>query len=331
MDIAKLKAEFLYHYHRAHGTPWRSRLFGHVAALNRVTAWLAPLSTRGMRLSLTQWVLDRFLRIDRRRPLPRVVNPTFEEWFRSRRQPPGTGEQKSVAFFYDTFTNYHLPQVGMAVVRVLEAVGYQVVLPPKRCCGRPMVSEGLLEQARAYARWNVDALYPYVEQGIRVVGCEPSCLLTLRDEYPDLLPGDARARSVADNALLLEEFLLELHEQEKLDSPFKAMERRLLFYGHCHQKALVGNGPSLDALRLVPGLEVEEIDSGCCGMAGAFGYEKEHYDLSMAIGRQRLFPAVEAAPEAEVVANGFSCRQQIEDGTGRRPRHLAEVLAEALA
>ena len=330
VDMAKLKAEFLHHYHQAHGTPLRTRLFAHVAAVNRLGARLRPLSTWGMRLPLFRWALDRLLGIDRRRPLPRVARLTFEEWFMSRRQPTSVATKGSVVFFSDTFTNYHLPQVGKAVVEVLEALGYQVILPQRPCCGRTMISQGLLEDARAYARRNVDALYPYVEQGMKVIGCEPSCLLTLRDDYLDLLPGDTEARAVAKSALLLEEFLLELPDQGQLSDAFKSLERRLLFHGHCHQKALVGSGPSLEALRLVPDLQVEEIDSGCCGMAGAFGHEKEHYDLSMAIGKSRLFPAVEAAPEAEVVANGFSCRQQIEDGTGRRPRHLAEVLAEAL-
>ena len=377
VDMAKLKAEFLHHYHQAHGVPLRTRLFAHVASMNRLMARL-PLSDGILRLPPVRWALDRFLGIDRRRQLPPVAHPTFEEWFRHSRMPQeGSPEGRSpfggglgvsprniftpflarkgaagwssgasqhpereesrealkgqVVFFLDTFTNYHAPQVGQAVVKVLETLGYGVVLPQRPCCGRTLISNGLLEEAKEYARRNVEALYPYVQQGMKIVGCEPSCLLTLRDEYRDLLPGDVRAKAVADNALLLEEFLVQLREQEQLGSPFAERRQKVLFHGHCHQKALVGSGPSLEALRMIPGLTVEEIDSGCCGMAGAFGYEKEHFDISMKMGERRLFPAVRATPDAEVVSNGFSCRQQIEDGTGRQPRHLAEVLAEALS
>ena len=162
------------------------------------------------------------------------------------------------------------------------------------------------------------------------MGCEPSCLLTLRDEYPNLL-NDHKAKMVAEKALMLEEFLDMLNREGRLNLNFKDTSRKMLFHSHCHSRALVGTAPSLAALRLAPGFEVEESNAGCCGMAGAFGYEKEHYDISMTIGGQRLFPAVSALDrDAEVVISGISCRQQVQHGTGRTPRHLAEVLAEAL-
>jgi Fe-S oxidoreductase len=164
------------------------------------------------------------------------------------------------------------------------------------------------------------------------VGCEPSCILTFRDEYPDLLD-DPRAQDLARHSFMIEEFLLRLHQQGGLRLSFANGDRSFLLHGHCHQKAHVGSGPTLQALRLLPGATVEEVDSGCCGMAGSFGYEKEHYELSLAIGNRRLFPAVKAkGPEWEIVASGVSCRQQIPHGTGgRRARHLVEVLADALA
>jgi Fe-S oxidoreductase len=239
-----------------------------------------------------------------------------------------------VILFHDTFMHYNYPEIGKAAVTVLERAGYEVVLVAKRCCGRPMISKGMLEDARANAIHNVKVLAPYAAQGIPIIGCEPSCLLTLRDEYPDLV-SDTQVESVAANSFMIEEFLANLHARGELDLAFNDVRRKLLLHGHCHQKALIGTGPSLTVLRLPPGFEVEEVDSGCCGMAGSFGFEREHYDLSKAIGARRLFPAVEDKMTAtngnfDVVAAGVSCRQQVEHFTGKRPKHLVEVLAEAL-
>ena len=188
----------------------------------------------------------------------------------------------------------------------------------------------MLEHARALAAQNLAVLAPYAERGVPIIGLEPSCLLTLRDEYPDFLRSP-QARAVADHSYLLDEFLVKLHQEGQLDLRFRETPGKVLFHGHCHQKALVGSAASVAALRLIPGLQVEEVDAGCCGMAGAFGYEKEHYDISMRIGEERLFAAIRAADaDVEVVAVGTSCRHQISDGTGRTARHWAEVLVEAL-
>ena len=193
-----------------------------------------------------------------------------------------------------------------------------------------MISKGMLDAAKANAQYNVDLLYPYVEQGAYVVGCEPSCLLTLRDEYPDLLRSPEADR-VAEKSMLLEEFLHMLLREDRLNLKFRESPGRALYHAHCHSRSLVGTEPAMAVLGLIPGLDVQESDAGCCGMAGAFGYEKEHYDVSMTIGGQRLFPAVSALGEGgQVVVTGMSCRQQIQHGTNRAPRHLAEVLAEAL-
>jgi Fe-S oxidoreductase len=235
-----------------------------------------------------------------------------------------------VLLFTDTFMNYHYPSVGVAATTLLEPMGYEVLLAPHGCCGRPMISKGMLARVKESARRNVDVLYPYAEQGIPIVGCEPSCLLTLRDEYPDLLPGDTKAKAVAQRSLLLDEFLAKAAEGDGLGLAFKPANGKVLFHGHCHQKALVGTEASAKVLSLVPGLKVEVLDAGCCGMAGAFGYEKEHYYISMKIGESRLFPVVRANPEATLVVMGVSCRQQVEHGTGVRALHLAEFLASAL-
>ena len=204
--------------------------------------------------------------------------------------------------------------------------GYRVQLANAECCGRPMISKGMLDEAASHARYNVDRLYPFADQGVPIIGCEPSCLLTFRDEYPEFCR-DERADKVAEHSYLIDEFLAMLEERGELELRFTGLEKQVLFHGHCHEKSLVGTAPSLAALRLPPGYQVELINSGCCGMAGSFGFEKEHYDVSMAIGEQVLFPAIrEHGTDWEVAVMGVSCRQQVEHGTGRPARHLVEVL-----
>ena len=193
-----------------------------------------------------------------------------------------------------------------------------------------MISKGMLDEAAAHARYNVDLLHAYADQGVPIVGCEPSCLLTFRDEYPEFLKDD-KSLKVAEHSYLIDEFLMMLHSRGELDLEFNDEPKNVLFHGHCHQKSLVGTASSLGALRLPPGNRVELAAAGCCGMAGSFGFEREHYQISMNIGEQALFPAVNAkGPDWEVAVMGVSCRQQVEDGTGRKARHLVEVLADAL-
>ena len=339
VDMAKLKYEFLDGYNSRHGTPLRSRLFANIGALSRIGSRFAPLSNVAAANPLSRLVLHVALGIHSKRSLPAFARPTFPEWFNSSRHPSSRGrgvggEGATVVLFNDTFMNYNYPGVGIAATELLERAGFRVILANPWCCGRPMISKGLLDKAKDHARQNVDLLHKYAVQGIPIVGCEPSCLLTLRDEYPDLLSdaGDhARARTVAESSYLIDEFLGMLQEKGELELEFADVRKKVLFHGHCHQKALLGTRHSLAALRLPPGFEVEEVNSGCCGMAGSFGYEKEHYQISMDIGRQRLFPAVEAKEDDwEVAVMGVSCRQQIEHGTGRAARHLVEVLRDAL-
>ena len=329
VDMAKLKYEFLHHYNKANGLPLRARIFAHISILNRLGCRFAPLSNWGAKLPGMRALLQRTLGIHANRPLPSFARHTLPTWFKGH-LPIGTGEKGSVVLFNDTFMNYNIPQVGIATVEVLERAGYRVILANGRCCGRPMISKGLLEEVKANAHHNVAMLAPYVRQGVPIVGCEPSCLLTLRDEYPDLL-GDQASKEVAANSYLIDEFLDQLRERGELALEFSNLPKKVLFHGHCHQKALIGTAASLRTLRLPPNYQVEEVNSGCCGMAGAFGFEKEHYDISMAIGRQVLFPAVESKErDWEVAVAGISCRQQVEHGTGRRARHLIEVLRDAV-
>jgi FAD/FMN-containing dehydrogenase/Fe-S oxidoreductase len=373
VNMTQIKAEWLAQYYRAHSVPLRARLFGHIHLLNQIGSALAPLANLALQAPGASILGEKLLGISRHRHLPRFVREPFHTWFqkhqnqepRTENRGNGAGSRfsvlgsRTVVLFPDTFTDYNEPRIGQAAVRVLEAAGYEVLLPRRPlCCGRPLISKGLLDQAQALARRQMEWLAPYAEAGLPIVGLEPSCLLTFRDEYPDLLD-DPRAGALARQSFLFDEFLAREIREGRATLPFRDHRppttdhrpptteersptpdprpptpdhRQYLLHGHCHQKALVGTAAALELLRLIPGAEVREVDSGCCGMAGSFGYEAEHYAISQKIGERALFPAVRALPPAAtVVAMGTSCRHQIADGTGRQALHLAEALAEALA
>ena len=331
VDMAKIKYEFLAHYYAENGTPLRARMFAGIETLNKWGSRFPSLANFTMGLAPVKWMLHTFVGIDKRRRMPPFASQTFERWHRSRSCGTTTKGKPKVVLFHDCFMNYNYPQVGRAATELLEKAGYEVILVDKKCCGRPMISKGLIEDARNAAKHNVRTLAPYADQDVPVVGCEPSCLLTLRDDYLDLV-SEKQVDKVAENTWMFDEFLVRLQRSNQLKLRFKDESRQILFHGHCHQKAHIGSASSLDALRLIPGLDVEEVNSGCCGMAGSFGFEKEHYEISETIGRQRLLPAVEAAtPDTEIAVSGVSCRQQISHFTTRRPRHVAEILRDAVA
>ena len=331
VDMAKLKYEFLNRYQERHGVPLRSRLFGNINALNRLGSRYAPMTNWIAGNGLGKALVSALLGISSRRQQPRFARQSLPDWFAQRdRSRLSAARFGAVALYNDTFMNYNYPEIGIAAVELLEAAGYEVQLVNGGCCGRPMISKGMLDQARELARSNMAGLYDFARQGIPIVGCEPSCLLTLRDEYPEFVPGE-QARVVAEHSFLIDEFLARAKTNDRLDLTFKDVDKRVLFHGHCHQKAMVGTEHSLAVLRLVPGYEVELINAGCCGMAGSFGFEKEHYDISMQIGGLALFPSIESKPDWEVAVMGVSCRQQVEHGTGRKARHLAEILRDAVA
>ena len=330
VDMAKMKYEFLYQRYRHTGVPLRTRLFAGVHTLNRVGSALAPMSNWALGNPLARRV-SGWMGIAPQRTLPAFAARTFSSWFAGRPAASGAGAspKPQVVLFHDTFMEYNTPSLGRDTVEILERAGFEVVLPERKCCGRPIISKGLLDEARVNALHNLRVLKPYAERRVPIVGVEPSCILALKDDYRDLVPGPD-AELVARHVTTVDEFLQKLTREGKLKYPAGAA-REYLLHGHCHQKALVGTGATLEVLRGIPGAAVKEIDSGCCGMAGSFGYEKEHYDISLAIGEQRLFPAVRgAAAGTTLVADGISCRQQIAHGTGREARHLVSVVAEAL-
>jgi len=331
VDMAKLKYEFLALYGREHGYSLRSRMFGSIHRLSRWMSPVAGLANCILRHQPMRWLLHHAVGIDQRRQMPALASQRFSTWFHSRTYRRG-GPRGDVVLFNDTYIEHNDPQIGMAATFVLESAGFTVHIPDELlCCGRPLISKGLLAKARDTACRTVDGLVEYARRGWPIVGIEPSCILAFRDDYLDLIGEHPGVREVAEGTFMLEEFLAAQAREGSLDLEFTSSARQILFHGHCHQKALASTAATLQVLSMPPNFQVEEIDSGCCGMAGAFGYEKEHYDISMKVGEERLFKAIRAAPaQTAIVAAGTSCRQQIADGTDRRARHWAEILVEAL-
>ncbi len=334
VDMASMKSEFLSHYQDIHGVPLRSRLFGAIRRLNRAGSAAAPLSNLPGRIAPLRALLERRVGIDRRRPLPRFARESLVRWDARRDGAGRPAPRGEVVFLADSFTTFTEPAIGRAAIELLEAAGHSVRLESAGCCGRASLSKGLLDQARGMAEAMAERLAPDARRGVPIVGCEPSCLLTLREEHLALLPGDPRAEAVAAQARLVEELLVEAIDDGalKLDPSSPVAGKRIVLHGHCHQKALAGTASTVALLERIPGAEVVEIDAGCCGMAGSFGFEAEHYDLSMRIGELRLFPALRGEPEDTLVAaTGVSCRQQIAHGAGRQASHPVQLVRAALA
>ncbi|WP_068468161.1 FAD-binding and (Fe-S)-binding domain-containing protein [Candidatus Protochlamydia phocaeensis] len=328
VDMAKMKSEFLYHYQETHGYSLRSRLFASIGQLNR---WMSPLADFFNLLHRQPWTkkaLER-LGMTSHRNLPLLASQRFSTWYSNFLQPSHLN--KSVLLLNDTFNEFNHPHIGQAAVHLLNALGYKVIVPSWSCCGRPALSKGLLKQARKQARKLLSTLAASLAKGALIIGLEPSCILTIKDDYLGLIdPNDPlypAIELITSRCLTLDEFLLKHVQDGTYPLPFPNKERLIKVHGHCYQKALVGMAPTLDLLRSIPGFYVSEIPSGCCGMAGSFGYESEHYDISMKIGELQLFPHIrKSMPDTWIIANGTSCRHQIQDGTGRQALHLAEAL-----
>ncbi|MFE4496103.1 FAD-binding and (Fe-S)-binding domain-containing protein [Streptomyces niveus] len=333
VDMATLKSEALSHHHDIHGVPLRSRLFGSIRFLNRLGSATAPLSNLPGRIPLVRRLMDRTVGIAPARPLPVFVRQNLTRWFRRRKNTTHPITQGTVTYLADSFTTFTEPDIGRAAVQLLELSGWDVRLESGVCCGRSSLSKGLVDDAKNKARHLADTLSKATEAGSPVVGCEPSCLMTLRDEHLSLLPDDPAVKDIAGRVRQVEELLVEAIDDGRLrpreDSWLAG--RTLVYHGHCHQKAEVGTAATVALLNRIPGVSVVELDAGCCGMAGSFGFESEHYDVSMTVGEDRLFPAITAEPaETVVVATGVSCRQQIFHGTARDAWHPVQLLWEAV-
>ena len=356
VDMATYKAEFLSHYYQGRPRPLRAYLFGLIPWGLQI-AGLAPQAANFLTQSpqISSW-LKRIAGIAPERKIPRIARENFRKWFRKRLanslplfserggrgwgetrpipppslplQKPGGGTGTSeVLLWPDTFNNFFYPENLVAAVEVLEFLGYQVLLPPQTlCCGRPLYDFGMLDTAKQFLKKILRTLRPYLERKIPIVGLEPSCVAVFRDELLDLFPDNEEARSLSRQTYLLSEFL-EIYCANNLPQ----ISGKAVVHGHCHQKALMGMGSTERVLSKL-GVDFEILDAGCCGMAGAFGFEKEHYSVSLEIARQRLIPAIQkCGQDTLILSDGFSCSEQILHLTGRSPLHLAQLLHQAIS
>jgi Fe-S oxidoreductase len=337
VDMAKMKVEFLAHYKARHGHTLKDKLVAHLpryAATASRFSWLLNLRDR---LPGAALLSERLLGLSARRTLPKWRSDTFwrsmdASMFASRDQTMATAQSggKAAVLFVDTFNGTFESENALAAARVLKAAGYTLHTVAKgggghHCCGRTYLSSGMVDEARASAGALIDALLPLAQAGVAIVGLEPSCLLTLRDETLVMGLGE-RAEVVGRQALMFEEFIAREAKAGRFALTFEPVDKPVLLHGHCHQKAFGAVSPILDVLRLIPGARPELIESSCCGMAGSFGLEAAHHDVSMQMAEAGLLPAVRKQPDAIVVADGTSCRHQIADGAQREAVHVARLL-----
>ncbi len=325
VDMATYKSEFLSHYYEGRLRPRAAYSMGLIHRWARLAAYMPRLANGVMRAPLLGGLAKAVGGIAPKRSVPEFAAYTFKDWFRRREIRNPTGP--AVLLWPDTFNNNFHPETAIAAVEVLEAAGYRVIVPQRAlCCGRPLYDHGMLDLAKRLLHQILDALHDEIAAGVPLVALEPSCLAVFRDELVNLMPDDENAQRLSRQSYLLSEFLT----QQAPDFEFPQLPGKALVHGHCHQKSLVGMSDEESLLRRI-GVEYTVPDAGCCGMAGAFGFEREHYDVAIAVGERVLLPAVRASDDDTlIVADGFSCREQITQGSGRRTLHLAEVLQMAL-
>ena len=335
VDLASYRAEFLSHYYENKARPLHAYAFGRIDRWARMAVPIAGLVNFVNKSSLVRPIVNRLLGLARERELPQFAATSFQRWMRNR-QPvtekdqktsAATAERPEVVLWADTFNNYFHPETSRAALAVLEDAGFHVTTPRQHlCCGRPLYDFGMLDEAKNYLARILKALGPQIDAGLPVVVLEPSCASVFRDELVNLMPNDERAKKLRVQTFLLSEFL----EDRARGYKPRQLARRVLVHGHCHHKALMKMTDEISLLQKM-GAEVRSPDAGCCGMAGAFGFEKEKYEVSQAIGERVLLPAIrQESAETLIVADGFSCREQIKQATGRNAMHLAEVLQLAL-
>jgi Fe-S oxidoreductase len=324
VDVATYKSEFLSHYYEGRWRPRSAYAFGKIDVWARLASHMPGLINLSTQLPLLRDVSKLVAGIPKERSIPAFAPQTFRRWFR-RRQPVNR-ELSLVLLWPDTFNNYFLPDTAKAAVEVLESAGYRVVLPKaKLCCGRPLYDWGMLDRAKRLLLETLATLEDEIAQGIPMVVLEPSCATVFRDEMLNLFPEDERAVRLSKQTFLLSEFL---EKKAKNFSPPK-LACKAIVHGHCHHKSVMRMTDEESVLRKM-GIDFESPAPGCCGMAGAFGFEKDKYDVSVAIGELELLPAVrKASPETLIIADGFSCREQVAQCTNRRALHLAEVIQMA--
>ncbi|MCG8374568.1 MAG: FAD-binding oxidoreductase, partial [Balneolales bacterium] len=324
VDMAKMKAEFSNGWQKQHGVTNSEWFFGNAGKLYPMASRFPFISNTLTASALGKGLLKYFFNVSPKRDLPKFAKQPFHGWFKNYEAPK---KKKKVLLLADVFTNYHEPQIAVDAIKTLEYLGFQVMVSDVKETGRPQISKGLLSDAKEIANECIEALKLSAQMDIPIIGLEPSEILTLRDEFADLVDDSKLeiAQKIAANTFTFEEFVVKY-----LDRISILTDEKLIVHNHCHSKALIGNGPLQKALEAW-GFEVEVLDSGCCGMAGSFGYEHKNYDISMQIGEQRLFPAIQQTGEnSNICAPGFSCRHQIKDGTGKEAYHPATFMARLI-
>ncbi len=324
VDMAKIKYEFLHQYYKKNRIPLRSRIVGNISTFNKLGSIFPKFFNIIINSYPNRWLMDLFLSIDKRRKLPNIVKNSFKVT-----KNPNIVDEKTVIFFLDTFTKYNHPNVGYSTLTILKKMGLNPIVIDMKCCGRPMISKGLLDQAEKNAESIIKKLSPLTQKGIKIIGVEPSCISALKEDYPSLLNNSKEAISVSKNSMLLQEFLLE--EKERYINYLNPINGNISIQIHCHEKAMKNSNAASKVLELIPNSKVTEIPSGCCGMAGSFGYEKEHFEISKKIAHERLIPFLNNLnPKDYIVTTGVSCRHQILDFSDRIPSHFAEILASSI-
>lgn len=332
VDMALIKAEYLAQFNQTNGVPLRRKLFANLPKLVRFPV-LKQLVTWRNHSPFIAKMTETFLNISAKAPLPVPENQTLSNTEKFTQQ--SADSTREVVLFADTFNRNFNPQVVEAAVNLLKKAGYHVEIASSEdknnsplCCGRTYFSNGMISEAKNQATRLLQALEPHIDAGRWIIGLESSCILSLRDEYLKLDLGDA-AKKLAERVLLLEEFIAREQTAKRWILPFKVSNERMLVHGHCHQKAVGAMKAMRKVLKTVEGLDFEFIESSCCGMAGHFGLEAEHYEHSQAMAEQALFPKLRSEPQVGIITNGFSCQQQIGNGGFNKPLHIAEVLYAA--
>ncbi|MBK9391498.1 MAG: FAD-binding protein [Bacteroidetes bacterium] len=335
VDIAKIKSEFLQHWYDKHGIPLRTRLIAYISTFNRIGSAIPVIYNFFLSNSITSGLFKRITGFASKRSIPLLFKTTLRKWIRKNLKKINPEKPiATVCLFVDEFTNYNDTETGIAVIKLLTALNYKVITAEHSVSARTFLSKGMIRKAGQIIKFNINKLKDTVSEEVPLIGIEPSAILGFRDEYPELSGNEllADAGKIAANSYLIDEFIAREYKNGRIDrSLFTSEPKEVLLHGHCQQKAIASTTPSIEMLSIPVNYKVKEIPSGCCGMAGSFGYEKEHFDLSNKIGEMILFPEVRTSKLTTIItAPGTSCRHHIKDGTGRVATHPAVVLYEAL-
>ena len=335
VDMAKLKAEFLQQYYDVHGVPFRSKMIANFSASAKLGSLAPKIYNFFMTNAVTSHLIKRTVGFAVERSMPKLSERTLQKWYTDHNNyTKPKFDNKKLYLFCDEFTNYNDAHIGITAIRLLEKLGYEVVIPAHEESGRAWLSKGLIRKAQKIANKNIEVLSGIISEKTPLIGIEPSAILTFRDEYPDLAfdKNVEAAKQLAKQVFFIDEFLAwEIDNGNITQEQFTKEKRDIQLHGHCQQKSVSSIDVSVKVLSLPENYTVQTIPSGCCGMAGSFGYEKEHYDLSMQIGELVLLPTVRKQSEDTIIAApGTSCRHQIKDGTGKKALHTVEILYDAL-